>query len=153
VVALELLFVVVGIVIVVWFLASRSRRNLERAQDPANWEYDEPVGDFMVIRYRVSFPSMVMIRHATTVGRPGVDTEKMYTVRRGQDGRWEERMSDESYRAEVADLTERVRDGDDMHLGRLQSLQHDGNVWVGVGEELAPRIERAYRRYIRRRAM
>jgi hypothetical protein len=147
---------IVVVAILIWWFVSSSRSNQARQlqarrEELETWEHSD--GDEHGSHtFRLHFPTMRLVADGTSY-EPGVEDGPPvnYEVRRTEGGKWELRLTQESWR-------ERLRYAEEQLKGPLPSLWKDdveelrkGPQWKGMDDSRNSSIEAAYQRFVHQR--
>ena len=146
---------VVIIAIVVWFVLSvrsnQARQLAERRSELETWEQVErdQAGTNTI---SLHFPSMRLRIERMSFEPDLPDGKTEYEARRRASGGWESKLTQESWRAELAEAEEKATGGvlSGMWKERAEELR-EGPKWTAVGDSMTSAIEVAYQRYIHQR--
>lgn len=142
------LILLVG-VIAWWYLAKQKQQREERKHELENWEYDAS-DETYDITYVVNFPTMRMVYRFRVMDLPSRDYPAVtYQLRRKDNGRWQSKMSHESFMQRLHELRDEAKKDTLMAKSTLEEFEGRGNKWTTVGDEMAPALEAAYQRYVR----
>jgi len=140
--------VVVGAV--AWFVSSRRKQEQQqRREDLSFWETVDSKPPH-VLTWRVHFPTMTMVATFRVTDHPEERHEpRSYVLKQSERG-WRMKLTEESYRADLAEARELATTAAGKAFGadRLRELEA-GNKWKPVPVEGFSGLDTAHQRYIR----
>ena len=134
--------IAVGVCIVWWYLSARQRSEQQKRDELYELQFWEPDDDDdtpndVFVSMTVHFPSMLLRYRFASMG---LDTYRLYLLRRRGDGEWERMFTHESFECELEDKRSSIFQKDE-----LATLEKEGNVWRTIN---VPTMETAYQRFI-----
>jgi hypothetical protein len=145
------------VVVVIWWVMSSSRSHqarqlATRREELETWEHTDS-DEIASHTFRLHFPTMRLVADGVSY-EPGIpDGPKLLSeVRRTDSGKWEMRLTTESWRERLREAEKRLgeRKFDSFWKEQVEELRK-GPQWTGVSDSMNSSIEAAYQRFVHQR--